>query len=106
MTTAAAAPNAPARQRRRAPAHRRNHNTGITPDTDTADTPSADPTAAAATPQAVTAAAAGSTDDRVQAALAAGHDLTVVQLADAAGLGKSTVAKALARLEALGQAVR
>jgi len=105
MTTATAGPDTRTGRGRRAPAHRRNHNTDTTPDTDAADSPPADH-AAASPPQAVTAAAAGSTDDRVRSALAGGHDLTVAELADAAGLGKSTVAKALARLETAGQAAR
>ncbi len=48
----------------------------------------------------------GSSDTLVQAALTSGHDLTVPQIAQAAGLGKSTVAKALNRLAATGQASR
>jgi len=106
MTTATAGPNTRARRGHRAQAHRHNHTTDITPDPSAADSPPGDPTTTTAPPQGVTASVEGSTDDRVRSALAAGHDLTVVRLADAAGLGKSTVAKALARLEAAGQAAR
>lgn len=52
------------------------------------------------------APATGSSDARVQAALAHGHDLTVPEIAQTTGLGKSTVAKALNRLAAAGQATR
>lgn len=49
--------------------------------------------------------AAGS-EQRVHAALSAGGDLTVGALAEATGLGRSTVSKALTLLEAAGRAVR
>ena len=45
-------------------------------------------------------------EKRVHAALTDGADLTVAALAEAVGLGRSTVSKALARLEAAGRAVR
>ncbi len=48
----------------------------------------------------------GGADDRVRTALAAAPDQTVTALAEATGLGKSTVAKALTRLESAGHAVR
>jgi len=45
-------------------------------------------------------------DKRVRAALIGGTDLTVAALAEATGLGRSTVSKALTRLEAAGHAAR
>ena len=49
---------------------------------------------------------ANGSEQRVRAAVSEGTDLTVAALADATGLGRSTVAKALTRLEAAGHAVR
>ena len=49
---------------------------------------------------------ANGSEQRVRAAVSEGTDLTVAALADATGLGRSTVSKALTRLEAAGHAVR
>jgi predicted transcriptional regulator len=46
------------------------------------------------------------TDERVRTALAAAADLTAAAVAEATGLGRSTVGKALARLETAGLATR
>ena len=48
----------------------------------------------------------GGSEQRVRAALCDGTDLTVAAVAEATGLGRSTVAKALTRLETAGDAVR
>jgi hypothetical protein len=48
----------------------------------------------------------GGSEQRVRAALTDGTDLTVAALAGATGLGRSTVSKALTRLETAGDAVR
>ena len=57
-------------------------------------------------PAALANAATNVSEERVHAALTGGADLTVAALAEATGLGRSTVSKALARLEAAGRAVR
>jgi biotin operon repressor len=62
---------------------------------------------APATGATATTATGTTTDERIRAALtAADGGLSVEQLAAATGLGKSTVAKALTRLETTGLAVR
>lgn len=79
------------------------------PSTSGAATTSSTATTATGTtgqPAAPANAAANVSEQRVHAALADGADLTVAALAEATGLGRSTVSKALARLEAAGRAVR
>jgi hypothetical protein len=70
--------------------------------------PGTPPPAAADTQPALPPAEAGanSSEDRVAAVLTTGPDLTVAVIAEAASLGRSTVAKALLRLETAGRAVR
>jgi biotin operon repressor len=60
----------------------------------------------AAAPTGSTGRESGSSDTLVLAALTSGHDLTVPEIALTTGLGRSTVAKALNRLAAAGQASR
>ena len=71
-----------------------------TPPTDTTETTETSEAAV------VGAGPAAGSEQRVHAALSADGDLTVGALAEATGLGRSTVSKALTRLEAAGQAVR
>jgi hypothetical protein len=63
------------------------------------------PAAPGTAPEAAAPASTGS-GERVRAALSAAGGQTVEQLATVTGLGKSTVAKALVRLETAGQAAR
>jgi hypothetical protein len=64
------------------------------------------PTTATAPATAPVSGPPQTTDERLVTILAGTADQTVEQLAAAAGLGKSTVAKALARLETAGHAAR
>jgi biotin operon repressor len=86
----------------------RDRDTTTVPPTGPHRTASAKPAPAApATGATATTAAGTTTDERIQAAMTAvDGGLSVEQLAAATGLGKSTVAKALTRLETTGLAAR